>query len=718
MAESVAIENIWGNEKEEEEEKEGGDSEHPPLSRQCGENGKLSGGENVTTGNGKRSDENGNNDNNLFSHQNEETGNNNIPLSSQNEENGNNDNSLLSRQNEENGKLSGGENVTEYGKHSNENGNINFHLLLSRENDENRNIYKENGGKSDHQLSRAFLVYLLSVVLVVVSKVSKFWRERRELLPLTPVQRQCVVGVVVAGVGCSLGVVLAYPALALDTPTTPTSSLNSVQGEGEVNVTPRLLPLPLFSISQAQWFRSVVYLSSMPGSAMGGVLVQVLGPRRLLLVLLPALTLTWLLLLLATPHPHLLLSLRALQGVLVSSCSLAVYVYPCEVVEAGRRGVVGALPEAFFSLGFLLAHLLASLLSWPTVVLLVSVCLILPAFLVLSAAPESPIWLVNKGRVSEAVRVLRLIRPQGADVEKEVLGIQMSRVSSGYEVEGTQDQEYGVSRVASECMVKEGNEKVVNVRKETVVRVQMPSEPSIHKPELRNRCVGWRVFLLPLLASLVLVLLKESTGQIVVVMTSVRIFKEAGMGLSPLWTSVLVSLARFVANLGASFLLMRLPRRHILIATSLLACVAMLGLAGFFHTSEQGHPWPGWVPFLLLMTFVMAYGGGIGPVVSLFVTELLPGAVRGIGSGLSNSLLSAVQFGLTYVASMQDIRFDLCFGGYAAGCFLLTCFALILPETKDRKLEDVEQFWQDLTLNTSCLGWCTGSKFYPTLEDM
>ncbi|KAG0729286.1 Facilitated trehalose transporter Tret1 [Chionoecetes opilio] len=388
----------------------------------------------------------------------------------------------------------------------------------------------------------------------------------------------------------------------------------------------------------------------------GGLLMQLLGPRRLLLLVLPALALAWLLLPLVAHHAPTLIVLRAVQGVLVAGGGLCVYVYPCEVVEARRRDVVGAFPETAFSLGFLLAYLLAAVLHWSTVVLLVPPCLLLPTALAVALVPESPAWLLYHGRLEEAREVLVTLRPAGARVEKELLAMQL-------EVD------------------------------------KHPGEESGGSPFLLLRHPR---FLLPVLAALTLVLLKESTGQMVLVLTLGRVLSGGSVGLSPLWGSVVVGAARVLANLGGCcFLLGRFPRRAILSSASLTAGGAMVVLANYYASAGE-NLWPQVTPFVFTVVFMVCYGGGVGPLASLMGSELLPGPVRGLGCGLANALLAGTQFTLTFLAPSTHQDFTVSCWGYGGGCLLLAGFSLLLPETRRRPLEELEEFWREAAEKGVC----------------
>ncbi|XP_047500239.1 facilitated trehalose transporter Tret1-like isoform X2 [Penaeus chinensis] len=432
-------------------------------------------------------------------------------------------------------------------------------------------------------------------------------------------------------VGVVLGVVIAFPALALD----------AWRLEGDITL----------NEVEAGWFVSVAQTVSVAGSIAGGVLNDVLGPRRLLLAVLPLLASTWPVFLACVHNLPLLLSVRVLQGLLCSAATASVYIYPCEVIEARRRGAVGVLPDSAFSLGFMLTYFLAAILHWSTIIVIMPL-FFLPCVLTVFLVPESPSWLLQRGRVEEARAILRQLRAPDVNVDKELLGM------------GPLD----------ECGGK----------------ASMVKQPR---------------FLLPVLASIFLMVLKEATGQIVVVLFVVHIFRKVDVGILPHVSSMLVGAARLVANVACSFLVGRLPRRTLLISASLAASVTIAILGGYFFRQDS-QVWPDWVPLACLSVFVVAYGAGIGPVTCLMSTELLPGAVRGLGSGLAGSALNASQFTLTFAATQAGSGFYICLWSYAAGSACLAAFALLLPETRNKSLRQIEEYWADVSENLTGKRWC------------
>ena len=164
-------------------------------------------------------------------------------------------------------------------------------------------------------------------------------------------------------------------------------------------VTPRAL----------SWLLSAVYIGAISGAPVGGWAGDKFGRRVSMIVVLAALTVTSILSAFTPGFQSLVLS-RVLSGIAFGAYPPLMIAYLADVLPSHRRGmfvlVVSGLSLLGPPAGIFLIHYLnpirpLSLDSWRWALLLGGACSALAAWLALQV-PESPRWLVSKGRFAEA----------------------------------------------------------------------------------------------------------------------------------------------------------------------------------------------------------------------------------------------------------------------------------------------------------------------------
>lgn len=85
------------------------------------------------------------------------------------------------------------------------------------------------------------------------------------------------------------------------------------------------------------------------------------------------------------------------------------FIFICIFSEPSLRGILIAYTSAMFSFGMLFVFTLNTLFAWRTVAL---ICMFIPILTVIGLCfvPETPIWLLSKGRIAEAERSLCWLR--------------------------------------------------------------------------------------------------------------------------------------------------------------------------------------------------------------------------------------------------------------------------------------------------------------------
>ncbi|KAL1491254.1 hypothetical protein ABEB36_011875 [Hypothenemus hampei] len=156
------------------------------------------------------------------------------------------------------------------------------------------------------------------------------------------------------------------------------------------------------------WIGSVNLLCVPLGCLLSGFLTQPLGRRRTMqLVNIPFLS-AWLLFSQATKSWHVFLAscMTGFSGGLLEAPTLT---YLAEVTTPNLRGILASTSTVAVISGILLEFLLGTFLNWRKVAL-VSAAVPIFSCVLLFFVPESPYWLIFKGRVLDAQKSMAWLR--------------------------------------------------------------------------------------------------------------------------------------------------------------------------------------------------------------------------------------------------------------------------------------------------------------------
>lgn len=354
------------------------------------------------------------------------------------------------------------------------------------------------------------------------------------------------------------------------------------------------------------------------------------------------------------------------QGTMVAVMNPTVYMYTYEMTDARIRGAMTGLTDLWTAFGFLLCYLFGCFYSWEVIAWLVPLLTGVPSFIGLLFTPESPMWLVRKGKEQEALTTLMKYRCSTEEVIEEV-----------------------------KAATKTSNKDVSFVRSLQEV---------VKKPNL-----------LGMVASALLLVMKEMSGNSGVNTYIVHIFQFAGVGLDPNWSSVVVGSVRFLFNGLCAFLIYNVPRRIALASGAVISAIAAtsLGIFFFLQSIEYDVSYLGWVPLASLVFYIIGYAGALGPFCWLTSVEVLPGPVRSIGCGTTNAVYSAVAFLIS--KSFQDMQAAVGLHGifwfYASSSiFILVIVLVFVPETYGMSMKDVERYWENVSASKKEKEKCESAK--------
>uniref|UniRef100_A0A8C8Y410 Solute carrier family 2 member 6 n=1 Tax=Panthera leo TaxID=9689 RepID=A0A8C8Y410_PANLE len=174
--------------------------------------------------------------------------------------------------------------------------------------------------------------------------------------------------------------------------------------------------------TQASWFGSVFTLGAAAGGLSAMVLNDLLG--RKLSIMFSAVPSAAGYALMAGAHGFWMLLLgRTMTGFAGGLTAACIPVYVSEIAPPGVRGALGATPQLMAVFGSLSLYALGLLLPWRWLAV-AGEGPVLVMTLLLSFMPNSPRFLLSRGRDSEALRALAWLRGADTDIRWEFSQIQ------------------------------------------------------------------------------------------------------------------------------------------------------------------------------------------------------------------------------------------------------------------------------------------------------
>jgi MFS transporter, SP family, arabinose:H+ symporter len=394
------------------------------------------------------------------------------------------------------------------------------------------------------------------------------------------------------------------------------------------------------------WVVGSALVGCVIGAALAGKLTDSLG-RRTMLVISGALFLVSALWCVITQSADELALARMLGGVGVGFASLVVPVYIAELAPSRNRGALVSLNQIGILVGMVLSYVVNAWIgSWGDHEWMVEIgwrimlgVEALPAalfILMCFAIPESPRWLLQKGREAAASGILtRLHGARQADVELNEIRASL------------QERDAALGEVFGGRM---------------------------------RRMVAM---------AMILAFFQAVTGINVVMYYAPTIFTTAHVGRGDaLNHSVIIGLVMLVFTIISMLLVDRLGRRSIML-TAAAGMGAALTLLGVSFTNQDGS---GTAMLAWILVYVAFFSVGMGGIYWVVVSEIFPTRIRGVAASFSVMCL----WGGNYLVSQFFPVMLTALGGdvfYVYAFMCLLCYAFIwrfLPETKGKTLEQIE----------------------------
>ncbi|CAA7018170.1 unnamed protein product [Microthlaspi erraticum] len=336
---------------------------------------------------------------------------------------------------------------------------------------------------------------------------------------------------------------------------------------------------------------------------------------------------------------------RLLAGIGIGISSAIVPLYISEISPTEIRGALGSVNQLFICVGILAAliaglPLAANPLWWRT---MFGVAVIPSVLLAIGMAfsPESPRWLVQQGKVSQAEKAIKTLY---------------------------------------------GKERVVELVRDLSTSGKGSSEPEAGWLDLFSS----RYFKVVSVGA-ALFLFQQLAGINAVVYYSTSVFRSAGIQ-SDVAASALVGASNVFGTAVASSLMDKMGRKSLLLTSFGGMALSMLLLSLSF-TWKALAAYSGTLAVVGTVLYVLSFSLGAGPVPALLLPEIFASRIRAKAVALSLGMhwISNFVIGLYFLSVVTKFGISSVYLGFAGVCVLAVIYiAGNVVETKGRSLEEIE----------------------------
>ncbi|XP_050428169.1 facilitated trehalose transporter Tret1-like [Adelges cooleyi] len=405
---------------------------------------------------------------------------------------------------------------------------------------------------------------------------------------------------------------------------------------------------------QISWFSSINLICVPLGCIMSGALTQPFGRKPSMVMLNLPFIMAWLLFHNASTVVELYLAL-AICGLCGGLLEAPVLTYVAEITQPHLRGVLSASASTTVILGTMSQFVMGNFLHWRKVALIntfIPIC----ALISLLFIPESPHWLISKGRVADAEKSLCWLRGW---VNPEKVQFELSTIR-----------------------------KSIAMNKE---KIKMKKNKKFYSFYIK------RTFLLPYFIITATFFFGHFGGMTTLQTNAVQIFETLGSPISGYASTLILGMAQLMGGILCLTLIHWTGKRPLAIISTLGTSLCFFIVSGYAYMRQYNIELTNnntWIPVVFLNMAAFMTHISIRLLPWMLIGEVYPPNIRGPASGASgsSSYIFAFTANKSYFMILDHINLFGTFLLYASvsiiGCIVLY---IMMPETEGICLEDIQE---------------------------
>lgn len=404
-----------------------------------------------------------------------------------------------------------------------------------------------------------------------------------------------------------------------------------------------------------EWITTSVLIGAVIGAISSGRLTDYFGRKKVIIAnavifLVGALSGAY------APNVHILVISRVVLGIAIGISSFVVPMYIAEISPARNRGKLVTLNQLMITIGILLSYVSDYLLAddanpecWRWMFLMGFI----PALVLLIGMfflPETPRWLISRGRITEGEAVLR-------QVEDPLLAAEVFNT-----------------------LKKEVNQE----------RFYERSWKALLQRWLR----------IPMIITVGIFFFQQFSGVNTIIYYSPIIFKMSGVlqNTESILPAIVIGVVNVLSCLVSVFLLDKVGRRKLFLVGITGMAVSLAVLGGCFYFEQQLGSALKYFAIGCIIIYIMFIAISLAPLGWLLISEVFPMRVRSLGMSIG----SLAHWGFNAVVAFTFLKLVNGFGLantfwlYGIVCLIgLFWGYYFIPETKGKSLEQIEQHWEN-----------------------